>query len=399
MNTSKKTKRYMMFGLLYFTQGTVFSYFTALNALYFLDNGLSMTDVGIFASIAMIPFVIKVFFGMLSDKVNLFGAGHRKPYILLGLFVQAVCLVVVPMINLATGYWWFVAVAFVLQTGMALYDTCTDGYALDTTLPEDESTIQGFMVGGRAMGVILTASVVGLLAQHVSWSAVFWLLAALTLVPIPLVLRLQEAERTQERVFNWSAFAAFKDVKVISLGMLGLLFFLIIAGSNQLMSPFLEQTFQLELSLIGYYTTLWGIGVVLGGVTGGWLIRKIGRKNGTLTAMAMAFVGVAGLSIIQSPGMAWPLVLIYGIAYGTNQTVYFSLAMGFTDKRIAASMFSILMALTNIGQGIGMAMAGLMADGVGFRWTFFILAAMNVLAFFFLPQVFGKKKGLEPAGV
>ncbi|OQY28776.1 MAG: hypothetical protein B6I38_08855 [Anaerolineaceae bacterium 4572_5.1] len=133
-----KTFRYTMFGSLYFTQGTVLSYFTALNALYLLSRGLSMTDVGIFASIALIPFVLKIFLGMLSDRVNLLGMGHRKPYIILGLLVQAACLVAVPFIDPATHYWGFVALAFVLQMGMALYDTCTDGLALDTTPPEEQ---------------------------------------------------------------------------------------------------------------------------------------------------------------------------------------------------------------------------------------------------------------------
>ena len=169
----KKGFRYATFALLYFTQGTVFSYFTALNALYLLDKGLSMTDIGIFAAIALIPFVIKIFFGMLSDKVNLFGLGHRKPYILFGLILQAICLVIVPYINPATHYWYFVALAFILQTGMALYDTCTDGLALDSTPESEQGTIQGFMVGGRAFGVVITASAVGLLAQNVSWNAVF----------------------------------------------------------------------------------------------------------------------------------------------------------------------------------------------------------------------------------
>ena len=40
-----KPLRYTMFGLLYFTQGTILSYFTALNALYFLSRGLTMGAV------------------------------------------------------------------------------------------------------------------------------------------------------------------------------------------------------------------------------------------------------------------------------------------------------------------------------------------------------------------
>ena len=70
---------------------------------------------------------------------------------------------------------------------MALYDTCTDGLALDTTPVEEQGTIQGFMVGGRAAGVVITASVLGWLAQEVSWTAVFWLLGVLTLIPLPFV--------------------------------------------------------------------------------------------------------------------------------------------------------------------------------------------------------------------
>ena len=125
-----KTARYSMFGSLYFSQGTVFAYFTSLNALYFLSKGLTMGDVGIFGAIALIPFVIKIFLGILSDRVNLFGMGHRKPYILLGLLIQVICLGVAPFIDPATSYWGFVALAFFLQLGMALYDTCTDGLAL-----------------------------------------------------------------------------------------------------------------------------------------------------------------------------------------------------------------------------------------------------------------------------
>ena len=54
-----------MFASLYFTQGTILSYFTALNALYLLSRGLTMTDVGVFAAIALLPFVLKIFLGIL----------------------------------------------------------------------------------------------------------------------------------------------------------------------------------------------------------------------------------------------------------------------------------------------------------------------------------------------
>jgi len=387
-----KKLRYTMFGLLYFSQGTILSYFTALNALYFLSRGLTMQAVGIFASIALIPFVIKIFLGMLSDRVNLFGMGHRKPYILIGLFVQIICLILVPFIDPAQHYWGFVALAFVLQMGMALYDTCTDGLALDITPAEEEGTIQSFMVGGRALGVVVTASLVGYLAQHVGWNAVFWLLAGFTLLPIPLVLGIREAKRPVERSFDWSAFSAFKKPQVIALSGLGFVFFMIIAGANQLVNPFLESEFSISLTTAGFVTTVWGIGVILGSTLGGRLIDRIGQKRTVQISIAVAFVSVLMLAITPSKQLAWLVVALFGLAYGTYQTVYFALSMAHTEPRIAASMFSILMAVSNVAQGAGMAFSGILTDSVGFRWTFIIFTALNFLALPFVPMLFKKRQ-------
>jgi PAT family beta-lactamase induction signal transducer AmpG len=328
---------------------------------------------------------------MLSDRVNLFGLGHRKPYILIGLLVQTICLIVVPFIDPAQYYWGFVALAFTLQMGMALYDTCTDGLALDTTPQEEEGTIQGFMVGGRAVAVVVTASVVGLLADYVSWTAVFWLLAFFTLLPIPLVLTAKEVERTADEMFDWRAFAAFKQSTVIFLAILGFLFFFIIAGVNQLVNPFLQESFGISLSMAGYYTTVWGIGVVLGATFGGRIYKRIGMRNATLGAIITGFVGILALAFTESPLMAWPLVALFGLAYGTQNTVYFALAMKYTVPGIAASMFAILMAVTNVGQGAGMAVSGLLSDTSGFRITYMIFAALNFLALPLLPRIFGRE--------
>lgn len=390
MHTSK-TVRYAMFGLLYFAQGTILAYFTALNALYFLSKGLSMTDVSIFATIALIPFVIKIFLGMLSDRVNLLGMGHRKPYILLGLLVQTLCLILAPWIDPAKHYWGFVVLAFVLQMGMALYDTCTDGLALDTTPEAEQGTIQGFMVGGRAVGVIVTSSLVGLLAQHVSWSAVFWSLAGLTLLPLVLVLGVREAAQPVERQFQWSAFRAFKQGRVLALAGLGMIFFLIIAGANQLVNPFLQATFNISLSTAGFLTTVWGLGVVLGGATGGQLYSRVGHRRAALICMAVGLGAIVLLAFTPSAALAWVLVAFFGLAYGAYQTLYFALAMRFTVPQIAASMFSILMAVTNIGQGIGLGLSGFLSDNIGFQMAFLAFAAFNLLALPLLPAVFGKK--------
>jgi len=390
-----KFARNLTFGSLYFTQGTILGFFAALNALYLLDNGLQMTDVGIFSFIALIPFILKIGLGMISDNVNLFGMGHRKPYIFIGLVIQFICLIAAPFIDPGKYFWAYVAIAFTLQMGMALYDTCTDGLALDTTPEEDRGTIQGFMVGGRAVGSIAAASVVGFLAENVSWLSVFWVLAALTILPVPFIFAVHEEKREAEKRFDWSAFKVFKKDTILA-GVMGLLMFMIILGANQLINPFLEVQFGIDLASAGLITSLWSLGVVGGSFVGGWLMRKFQPKRALIIGVLVLSISLLALAFLIVPNYGMPLaitmVIFFGVAYGSYQTEYFAVAMRFVDSRIAASMYAILMAFTNVGQGIGMFLSGSLVDLVDYQPTFLILLGINLTILIIIPLVFRTKQ-------
>jgi len=387
----KKIIKYAMFASIYFAQGAIMSFFTALNALYLQSFGLGMGKIGIIGTIGMIPFVIKIFFGMLSDKVNFFGFGNRKPYIFIGLIIQAVSLMIAPSINPAKDFWYYALLAFVMMSGMALYDTCTDGLALDTTPQEDEGFIQGFMVGGRAAGMVVVSAMLGLIVQNISWTAGFYSLAAVTILPIPMILAYRTTKTTTDSLFDWKAFRCFRQTNVIGLGVLGALYSLIIYGANQLVNPFLSETLSIEITTAGYIATVMGIGIVIGGLVGGGITSKIGQKKSVQWAMVLSIISIALLAAISNYQIAWVLVLVFGFAFGFYETVFFAVSMRITDERIAATMFSILMAVANIGTGIGLGLTGNLSEWIGFRWTFLGLAALNFLAFPLLNMIFSGK--------
>jgi len=381
MHRSKFTN-YFMFGALYFTQGTILAYFLSINALYFIENGLSGMDLGIFGTIAMIPFVIKIFYGMLSDRVSLFGMGHRKPYILIGLLIQIASLIAVPLIDLSSQFWLFVGVAFLLQMGMALYDTCTDGLALDTVPKNEEGTIQAIMVGGRALGLVITAPLVGLLAEFASWPWVFWTLALTTLIPIPFVLGIREGKRPIEQEFQWDAFKAFRNKYIITIAVVGFLFFLVYAGVNAVVNLSLEVRFPgaFNKAVAGLVSAVLGIGIIGGGIFGGRVLDSLGKKKAIWAALLTSLAANIALSLIPGANWAWIVVFILGLSFGVQQTIIFALSMNATDTRIAASMYSILMAVTNVAQGVGMFITGALSDLMSFRVLFIIMGAINILA-------------------
>jgi predicted MFS family arabinose efflux permease len=236
------------------------------------------------------------------------------------------------------------------------------------------------MVGGRALGVVLVSSLLGLLAQNVSWASAFWLLAGLTLLPLPLVLGVREAPRPAGREFNWGAFAAFKRPPIIALALLGALYSLIINAASQILNPFLQAEFGISISAAGLFTTAWGVGVVVGGLAGGRISDRFGQRRAVTIALTISLLSILALSAIFATPIAWPLVILFGLAFGYYETVYFAVSMRAADPRIAASMFAILMAIANVGTGIGLAVSGLLVDAVGYRLTFIIIAGLNVLA-------------------
>lgn len=389
-----KTLRFSFFGMLYFTQGTVLGYFASLNALYLLSNGLDMAAVGIFSSIALIPFVIKILFGMLSDRFNFFGLGHRKPYIVIGLLVQFICLVIAAFVNPGANYWGFVTVAFMLQMGMAFYDTCTDGLALDITPENEKGILQGFMVGGRSMGVIAAASTAGIIAER-SWPAVFFFLAVLTLLPFSMFFFIREPLQSQREKFNWAAFSAFKQGRVLAAAAVGLVIFLVVVGANQLVNPSFSARLGIDLATAGLITTVWGVGCVVGGIAGGIMIDRIGDKAALIVCLVAVAAMMVLLALVPSLPLAYGAALLFGLAYGASQAVYFALAMKFTIPAIAASMYAILMAATNVGQGIGLGLGGVIAKNMGYPVAFLIFGAAMFLILPFFPILFRKKEVAE----
>ena len=388
----KKTQRYMMFALLYFAQGSIMSFFTALNSLYLQTFGLSMSQIGIVGTIAIIPFVLKIFLGLLSDKVDFLGLGHRKPYIIIGLIIQVFCLALVPTIDPSRDFLLYAGLAFILMTGMALYDTCTDGLALDTTPKEEEGIIQGFMVGGRAVGMVVVSGIMGLLVESYSWTVGFIFLGIITLLPLPFVFFAKEIEKPAENTFTWQAFGCFKKPSVLALAVLGATYSLIIYGANQLVNPSLANRFEISYATAGFITTTLGLGTVLGSLFGGRITDKIGQKRSVQIAMVISMVAVALLAAVISPWMAWILVFVFGAAFGFYETVFMAISMNLTDGRIAATMFSILMAVANIGTGIGLALTGVLADTIGYNFTFLLLAVLNVLVLPFINIIFKSPK-------
>jgi MFS family permease len=387
MESRVRLRRLALFGAVYFVQGAVLTYFSTFNVIYLRTFDMSFTAIGIVGGITLIPFVLKIFIGLLSDRFNPLGLGHRKPYIVLGLLLQTAAFTAFPTISPPDQFPLFVFLCVLAALGMSTYDTCTDGFSIDTTPEERRGIVQGIMVGGRALSAVVVAIAIGWLSQRDLWHLVFLGIGGLGLLTVPLALATHEPKtRPPDKTFSLSAFRALLDGAFLLFLLQGMIYPLTLWSANGMSGAFLNELLGVPLGRVGLYTSVFGIGTVCGGLLGGPLTRWQGRRGSILTALLLTSATVFGMAILPSASLAWVVIFFFGVAFGSYETVYMTLGMDFSDPRIAAFMFAFVMAVGNVGIGLGQPLSGALVDAVGFRWMFAVLAALNLLT---LPLVYG----------
>jgi PAT family beta-lactamase induction signal transducer AmpG len=388
MTTSRSRSFWLsMFGLLYFVQGAALAYFRNFQKPYLDDLGIDADAIGLLTSILLLPFILKIFIGMLSDRVNLLGLGHRKPYIVLGLVLAALTFgaagFVLPDENLTLFAILIVAGSF----SVTLFDSTTDGLAIDTTPQDEQGTVQGTMVGGRAAGFIVLSLVFGALVDGSGYRIVFMIVAVSMLIPLLWVWRVREPEqRAQGQSFQWGAFRALARPHFLTFALYAVVYSIASFGVDGLVTFFMNDELNASETVIGQYGALRGLGAVIGAVGSGLLIDRLGRRRSAygavlvISVMALLIGAASDVEGLRIMGVPW------GIAWGIQETVFVALAMGLSDTRIAASMFALMMAFSNVGTAIGEGLATGLTDNIGFSSVFGLLAGVNVLV---LPILWG----------
>jgi len=381
--------RLTMFGALYVVQGVGLAYFRNFQKPYLDGLGVDANTIGLLTLILQLPFVLKIFIGLVSDRVNLLGLGHRKPYILLGLLLAALSFggaaFALPDRHLGT----FSLLVILGSFSVTLFDSTADGLAIDITPRDQQGRVQGVMVAGRAGAFILLSLAFGGIVQRYGYQPVFLAIGAAMLLPLAWVVVLREpAERDATARFEWSAFRELGRPRFLWFAAYAVIYSVGSFGVDGLVSYFLSLEFGAAESVVGRYGAMRGLGAVAGAVVGGLLLDRISRRWSALGATVAITVGAILLGLAPTAGAVVALGLVWGVIWALQETVFFALAMGIADARIAASMFAIMMGVSNLGSAVADGAATALSDDLGFRGVLLGLAAINLVTLPALGRLF-----------
>lgn len=390
---------FLLFGVLYFVQGVIQAYQLNFFKPHMAQAGIDPDRIGLVATLALVPFIIKWIFGLVSDRVNLFGLGYRKPYMLIGVIGCAIAFAIAYFVDPSQNFGIVAAMVLAATFFMALFDTTADALAVDTTSEEDYNAVQGFMTGGRAAGLIILSFIFGRIADQVGFNAIFLVIAACLLIPLFLLSQIKEpAQRSAEQAFDGRVMGIMLKPAYVLFALFLIVAWTAFQGVDGLVTLYMSEALNIDVVQIGNYGTIKGIGMVGGALLSSLLVKRFGQQSAALATIALVTVGGLVFSTLTTLNSILLFGIIWGVFVGLNWTVYAAVSMQVTDLRVAGTMFALLQTMANIGLGVGDGLTAALTDNLAYADIFRVFAALNLVAlplFLIAYRLFGRMPELK----
>ena len=408
--------------LLYAAQGAPEGLLYIAIPAWFAAQDVSADAIAGYIAIILLPWSFKLFNGILMDRYTWAPMGRKRPWLILAQLILIGSLIWFAGLGEPTeALFWFAIAGFAVNFAGAFQDVAIDGMAIDVLGEEERATANGLMWGGKTLGTAGFAFLTGRLISDEGHALAAIVTAAFVAVVmlLPLLLR----ERAGEKLMPWSdgqASTHTQSVQVqrwwplvtgVSKAMMrpaslalaaGTLVAFLAYGLKTAFSPTLAvQELQWDR---GLFTDRDATADLLGGLFGifvsGWLADKVGPLRALGGALiGMAVLNAAATAMWQTEGFYFAYLLLYSVLFVLMSVCTYAIAMGQSRGSVAATQFSIFMALLNFGTSIGAGQLGWLRDAGGYEAAFAACAALSAIALGFYALSVRLNRALETSTV
>ena len=418
-------KPYAWIPTLYFAEALPYMAVMTLSVIMYTNLGLSNTDLALYTSWLYLPWVIKPLWSPLLDSLRTKRWWILSMQILVGASLAGVAL------TLPTSLWLRLSLAFfwLMAFSSATHDIAADGFYILSLSKEDQALYVGIRSTFYRVGSIFCQGILVMLAGwlesrysvSMAWSLTMLFMAALMVglagwhyVALPRTEKqdlasaplpseepaIESSVSTPSLRRGFGVGTAFEETlrtffakpHIWAALLFMLLFRLPEAQLAKMAQPFMLRTAEegglaLSTSTVGFaYGTLGVIGLLMGGIVGGWVVSKHGLRR-WLWPMVMAIslpdVVYVYLAYVQ-PSSLWLInacVFIEQLGYGFGFTAYMLFLVYFARGERSTSVFALCTAFQALGMMIPGMFAGKLADLWGFPLFFVWVCVCTIVTF------------------
>ena len=375
-------RKLLFFSLLYFVQGAALAYVINFQKPYLAGQGISKQAIGVFTGLLLIPFIAKVLLGFVSDRFPLGHWGKRKPYMIFGLLLFAACYFAVSFVRPGDHFILFASLTWLASLGLAWFDTCADGWAVDVASDAEQSNVQAAMVAGKSLGLICMSAIFGLLGLRYGFSMIFWIMAGLAVLVIPMVLLAKHQPRQGSGLMHgWHDL--LKPIYIL-FASYAIVYSIASFGTDGILTLFMSEEKGASTLDLGFFGMWRGGGALIGALAFAIVRPRIGMR-GSLICALLILGGACLLPLLDLPSSVG--AVLWGTAWGFQETAFVTLAMRFAVGPWAATLFAGSMIFSNLGTSLGEGLGTPLVPSIGFEGVFIMFACLAWAAIIFVPKL------------
>ena len=392
---------------LYLGESLPFAAVMLMSLVLYQEMGLTDTQITLYTGWLGLPWVIKPLWSPIVDGIK------TKRWWILAMQLLIGAALALLAFTLPTSFWLQASLALfmLIAFSSATHDICADGFYILGLENKDQELYVGLRNTFYRIGMVLgqggLVMLAGLLQKSemsipLSWSITFLAVAGLMLMlaayhwkalPMPPSDSPKGEKLNILEDFGLTLKVFFTKPHLITALLFILLFRLPEGLLTKIVPLFLKRTIAeggLALTDVQYgfvYGTLGVIGLLGGGIVGGWLVSKFGLKKmlwPLVLCITLPDIVYVYLSYIQSQSL--PLiatcVFIEQVGYGLGFTAYTLYLVSFSHGERSTSVFSFCTAFQYLGGVMlpGM-VSGLISENIGYQNFFWLVMAFCLVTF------------------
>lgn len=370
-----------------FSSGMPLFVLTHLVPAWLRTENVDLGTIGLFAILGL-PYTWKFLWSPLMDRYSVPGLGRRRGWALATQVALLLSIGFMGQFDPNESMRAIVVMVFLVALFSASQDIVLDAYRRELLADDELGTGTSFWINAYRVSVLVPGSLGLILSDHLSWSAVFWVVAAFMVVGIVTTLVVREVgddalapHTLREAVVE--PFVEFFQRGGVRQGLAILAFmFLYKLGDNlatALATPFyIDMGYSnTEIGSVAKFAGLWA--GIAGGVLGGLVMLKVSINRALwLFGFVQLFTILPYIWLSQAGHTLTGLFLVVSGEYlgvGLGAIALTAFMARETSKAFTATQFALFSSFIAIPRTFANASTGYIVEAIG--WTqFFVLCAV-----------------------
>ena len=364
--------------------GSIVSTFGVFFVEFTDEFGWSRADTALAFSTSMVTFALAA--GPIGALIDRWGP---RTVISSGVAVLGIGLLFMANVSSRPTLYFYYGV--IVALGVTLIGMIPTSTVVSQWFVQYRSTAMGMAHAGRSAGSMVMVPLSAFLIAWIGWrGAYLWLAVGITVLLFPLNLMFhrnrpqtpKKKSPPEDRGDGWTLQLALRDQAFWLLFLSG-----IFQGMSFSIIGVHQVAHMVDIG-ITKITAAWLLGFMailraVGGIGGGWIGDRIGRRSTFVVASLLGMSGVVCLMLLSVDRMilAYLFILLNGIGAGARGTSFVSLKADIFPGR----SFGRILGFSQMGAGLASAVgpwfAGYIFDVLGsYQLAFWLVLAVNVLS-------------------